>query len=142
MVQLARYVIGLTWIYQGLIPKLLYLSPQELAMTGSLGFSADMTLVLIQSAGVAEILFGLIFIQGYQNRWLQLLNLVGLTGLLLFTAVMTPQMLLGAFNPLTTNIPLMVLGYFLFQQPQAVPPIRRTPTSSAIETKQEFPLQR
>lgn len=47
---------------------------------------------------------------------MQLLNLAGLIGLLVFAAVMTPYILLEAFNPITTNVPLMVLGYFLLQQ--------------------------
>lgn len=46
----------------------------------------------------------------------QLLNLIALFSLLLFAAVMTPLMLMEAFNPATTNIPLMVLGYYLYRQ--------------------------
>ena len=85
-------------------------------MTGSLGFSEEITYLLIKSAGVGEILFGLIFIWFYKSKVVQLLNLAGLTGLLVFAAVMTPDILLEAFNPVTTNIPLMVLGYLLLQQ--------------------------
>lgn len=116
MIQLARYVIGLTWIYHGLFPKLLQIAPLEQAMTGSLGFSEDITYQLIKSAGVGEVLFGLVFILLYRSKVVQLLNLAGLAGLLVFASVMTPHILLEAFNPVTTNIPLMVLGYFLLQK--------------------------
>lgn len=85
-------------------------------MTGSLGFYEDITYLLIKSAGVGEVLFGLAFILLYRSKVVQLLNLAGLAGLLVFAAVMTPHILLEAFNPVTTNIPLMVLGYFLLQQ--------------------------
>ena len=115
-IQLARYVIGLTWIYHGLFPKLLQIAPLEQAMTGSLGFSEELTYLLIKSAGVGEVIFGLVFIWLYRVKVVQLLNLAGLAGLLVFAAVMTPHILLEAFNPVTTNIPLMVLGYFLLQQ--------------------------
>lgn len=115
-IQLARYVIGLVWIYHGLFPKLLRIAPLEQAMTGSMGFSEEITYLLIKAAGIGEILFGIIFIWLYRIKVVQLLNLIGLIGLLVFAAVMTPYVLLEAFNPITTNIPLIVLGYFLLQQ--------------------------
>ncbi|MCS3433302.1 hypothetical protein M2387_003882 [Klebsiella sp. BIGb0407] len=115
-IQLARYVIGLTWIYHGLFPKLLQIAPLEQAITGNLGFSEEITYLLIKGAGVSEVIFGVVFIWLYRIKVVQLLNLAGLTGLLAFAAIMTPNILLEAFNPVTTNIPLMVLGYLLLQQ--------------------------
>lgn len=85
-------------------------------MTGSLALSEQSTYLLIKIAGVGEILFGVIFIWLYSIRIVQLLNLAGLIGLLVFVAVMTLFILLEAFNPITTNVPLMVLGYCLLQQ--------------------------
>ena len=116
IVQLARYVIGLTWIYHGIFPKLLQIAPLEQAMTGSLGFSDEITYLLVKTAGVAEVLFGLVFICYYRQKTVLLLNIIGLTGLLLFAAIMTPFILLEAFNPITTNVPLIVLGYFLLKE--------------------------
>lgn len=116
MIQLARYVIGLTWIYHGLFPKLVHIAPLEQAMTGSLGFSHEITYLLIKSAGVGEVLFGGVFIYFYRKTVVQLLNLAALAGLLVFAAFMTPHVLWEAFNPVTTNIPLMVLGCLLLQQ--------------------------
>ena len=115
-IQLARYVIGLTWIYHGLFPKLLQIAPLEQVITGNLGFSEEITYLLIKGAGVGEVIFGVVFIWLYRIKVVQLLNLAGLTGLLAFAAIMTPHILLEAFNPVTTNIPLMVLGYLLLQQ--------------------------
>lgn len=122
-IQLARYVIGLTWIYHGLFPKLLQIAPLEQAMTSSLGFSAEITYFLIKSAGVGEIVFGIVFILFYQVKAIQILNLAGLIGLLIFAAVLTPHILMEAFNPVTTNIPLILLGYILLQHTGSV----RTP---------------
>ncbi|MDR6982743.1 putative membrane protein YphA (DoxX/SURF4 family) [Rheinheimera pacifica] len=116
MIQLARYVIGLTWIYHGIFPKLLQIAPLEQVMTGSLGFSDDITYLLVKTAGIAEVIFGLVFICCYRLKPLLLLNIIGLTGLLLFASIMTPFVLLEAFNPITTNMPLIVLGYYLLKQ--------------------------
>lgn len=116
VIEVTRYVIGLTWIYHGLFPKLLRIAPLEWAMTASLGFSEEVTYLLSKAAGVGEILFGVIFIGFYKFKAVQLLNLIALFSLLLFAAVMTPMILVEAFNPVTTNIPLMVLGYYLYRQ--------------------------
>lgn len=120
-IQLTRYVIGLTWIYHGLFPKLLRIAPLEWTMTASLGFSEEVTYLLSKAAGVGEILFGVVFIGFYQFKSVQLLNLIALFSLLLFAAVMTPIILVEAFNPVTTNIPLMVLGYYLYRQSAGSP---------------------
>lgn len=85
-------------------------------MTGSLGLSEELTYILIKSAGVGEVLFGLMFIFLYKLKAIQLINLAALIGLLAFVAVMVPYILIEAFNPVTTNIPLLVLGYILLQQ--------------------------
>lgn len=119
-IQLARYVIGLTWIYHGLFPKLLNIAPLEQAMTSSLGFSDEITYFLIKSAGVGEIVFGIVFILFYRVKAIQILNLAGLIGLLIFAAVLTPYILMEAFNPVTTNIPLILIGYILLQHKGSV----------------------
>lgn len=120
MIQCARFIVGLAWIYHGLFPKLLQVAPLELAMAGSLGLSDELTYMLIKSAGVGEIIFGVVFILLYQVRWVQILNLLGLIGLLVFSSVMTPYLLMEAFNPVTTNIPLIFLGYLLLQHAETV----------------------
>lgn len=89
-------------------------------MTGSLGFSDDITYFLIKSAGVGEVIFGLVFILFYQIKLVQILNLAGLIGLLVFASVMTPYILMEAFNPVTTNVPLILLGYIVFLHTGAV----------------------
>jgi hypothetical protein len=85
-------------------------------MAGSLGLPEEFTYLLVKAAGVGEVLFGVAFIWLYRSRVVLLLNLAGLIGLLAFVAVARPHILLEAFNPVTTNIPLMVLGYILLQQ--------------------------
>lgn len=119
--QLARYVIGLTWIYHGVFPKLLQVAPLEQAMTASLGFPADISYMLTKVAGILEVLFGLVFICFYRLKAIQVINIIALAALLAFVIVMIPSLLFEAFNPVTTNIPLIVLGiYLLDSQPMAM----------------------
>lgn len=115
-IQLARYVLGCSWIYHGLFPKLLFLAPLELEMSGSIGLSEANTLLLIRFAGISEILFGILVLLFYRNALILYLNILGFVALLGFVVVMTPHLLFEAFNPVTTNIPLLVLAAVLLKE--------------------------
>ena len=116
IVQLSRYVLGLSWIYHGLFPKLLFLAPLELEMSGSIGLSEPNTLWLIRFAGVSEVAFGILLLVFYKQLILLYLNIVGFIALLLFVLVMTPHLMVEAFNPVTTNLPLIVLSLVLVHE--------------------------
>ncbi len=115
LVQTARFVLGFAWIYHGLFPKLLHIAPLEMQMSGSIGFSETHTLLFIRAAGVAEILAGLLLIYFYRSATLILLNIAALLALLGFVVLMTPQLLIEAFNPVTTNIALVFVSLVLLQ---------------------------
>ena len=116
--QVARFIVGMSWMYHGLFPKLLQIDPLEKAMTASLGFSDEISYFITKSAGVGELIFGLVFIVFYKSRMIVLLNIAGLIGLLFFVAVLQPNLLTGAFNPVTTNIPLIGLSLILLAEVQ------------------------
>ncbi|MDN3382066.1 DoxX-like family protein [Pseudoalteromonas sp. APC 3358] len=109
-IQLARYIVSLSWIYHGFFPKLYHIAPLEKLMTGSAGFSAEVSDLITRSAGFGEIIFGLCLFVFYNNKHLVILNILALIGLLLAVVVMQPQLLIEAFNPVTTNLPLIGLS--------------------------------
>ena len=118
-IQIARWLIGLSWIYHGIFPKLLQVAPLEKAMTATIGLSSDHSWLLTKAAGVGEVIFGVVLIIWYQNRALIWLSILGLCGLLMFVMVMMPVVLLEAFNPVTTNLPLIGLSLILLNQLKA-----------------------
>ena len=115
-VQLSRFVLGFSWIYHGLFPKLLFLAPLELEMSGSIGLSESNTLLLIRIAGVSEVLFGILLLVFYKRAALLYLNIAALLALLFFVLIMTPPLIVEAFNPVTTNLPLIVLSLVLLHE--------------------------
>lgn len=119
-IQLSRFVLGFSWIFHGLFPKLLFLAPSELEMSGSIGLSESNTLLLIRFAGVSEILFGLALLAFYKIALLHYLNIIGLLALLLFVLIMTPHLMVEAFNPVTTNLPLIVLSLILLNETKKI----------------------
>jgi hypothetical protein len=87
-----------------------------MAMSSSVGFSEEHTLLLIKFAGFSELLFGISFIFLYQFKQMIWLNIVGLIGLLSFVMFQMPHLLIEAFNPVTTNIPLIALSFILMNE--------------------------
>ncbi|GAB0110663.1 DoxX-like family protein [Pseudoalteromonas distincta] len=115
-IQLARYIVSLSWIYHGFFPKLYHVAPLEKLMTGSTGFSAEVSDLITRSAGVGEIIFGLLLIIFYKNKLLVWLNVFALCGLLGAVVALQPQLLIEAFNPVTTNLPLIALSFIWLKE--------------------------
>jgi hypothetical protein len=82
-------------------------------MTLALGLPIEQTIWAIRAAGIAEILFGLVVIMFYKSKHIIRLNIMALVTLLVVSAVLLPSVITEAFNPVTTNIPLIVLSVIL-----------------------------
>jgi len=116
IIQMARFTIAFVWIYHGLFPKLLQIAPIEMAMSSAAGLSDENTLLLIKLAGVGELIFGIAFIFLYKFKQIIWLNIIALIGLLAYVAVRMSEFLVEAFNPVTTNIPLIMLSFVLLSE--------------------------
>ena len=112
-IQIARFIISFSWLYHGIFPKLIHIAPLEKVMTASLGLSNELSYLVTKSAGVGEVIFGVLFFVFYRNKVIVFLNIIGLTGLLGFVAFMQPHLLIEAFNPVTTNIALIGFSFIL-----------------------------
>jgi len=113
--QVVRFVLAFSWVYQGVFPKLLTVAPLEKALTATIGLSPEYSYLLTKFAGVSEVLFGLALFFFYKSKPLLILNIVALTALGVFVAVQMSTLLIEAFNPVTTNLPLIVLSYILLR---------------------------
>ena len=98
-----------------MFPKLLTVAPLEKALTATIGLSPEYSYLLTKFAGVSEVLFGLALFCFYKSKPLLILNIGALTALGVFVAIQLPTLLIEAFNPVTTNLPLIVLGYILLR---------------------------
>ena len=107
---IARFVVCFSWVYHGFFPKIYHIAPLEKLITGSAGFSAEISDLITQGAGIGEIVFGGCLCLFYKNKWLVIVNIFALIGLLVAVMMTLPQLLIEAFNPVTTNIPLIGLS--------------------------------
>jgi hypothetical protein len=118
-IQIARYALTFSWLYHGIFPKLLYVAPYEKLLIDSFGFSEQVSFFITKSAGVGEVIFGGILFIFYRIKSIILLNIIALFGLIIFVAVLQPQLLVEAFNPVTTNLMMIALSVMLFKELQA-----------------------
>lgn len=115
--KVSRYGLAATFIYHGLIPKILFLDPVEVALTNAhWGLDASWASPM---AGVGEILLGGLIVLVRKALWPVYLAAFALLVLLLDVAVVKPELLSGAFNPVTTNGLALCLCYFIYISEQS-----------------------
>ncbi len=109
---LARLALALVFIWHGLAPKILWLSPDEVAMIAAHGLP-DHALFAPESiariGGIVEILLGIALLAVPRQRWPLLVAGAVLLVLLLDVALLSPHLLIQAFNPLSTNLAALAL---------------------------------
>jgi hypothetical protein len=107
---LARGVLGLIWVYQGVFPKLLFQHSGELEILRSSGLVGGFEALVLTFVGIAEIVFGLLLLSLWRVRSLFLVNALLLAILLVGAAASQPRLLVAPFNPLTLNLVMATLG--------------------------------
>ena len=106
---LCRVALAFSWIYQGAVPKIVCQSRGEIDLLGHVIPVYQWVCEAIVWIGAGEIAFGFLLLVAAW-RWLFWLNIVSLTGLLLFVLLFEPAMFTLPFNPLTLNSSLIVLS--------------------------------
>lgn len=91
------------WIYQGLVPKILFQAQDELRIWLLQGFDAGLALRLMQLSGAAEMMFGCLLLMLKPSRLLHGLNILAMLGLSLLIIALEPLYFSKAFNPSVMN---------------------------------------
>ncbi|WP_342514941.1 DoxX-like family protein [Sporosarcina sp. FSL K6-1522] len=108
---LMTLLFAFIWLYQGLIPKIIGMHPEERAMIGSaLPISENGITTAVLIIGIAEVLFGLVWLVYRNKRQLFILQLMVFPLLTIATIVADPATTIHPFNPVTFNFPLIVLS--------------------------------
>ncbi|WP_343350224.1 DoxX-like family protein [Pseudomonas sediminis] len=109
---LARLALALVFIWHGLAPKILWLSPDEVAMIAAHGLPDHPLFapqLIAAVGGIAEILLGILLLTVRRQRWPLLVAGAVLLVLLLDVVLLSPHLLIQAFNPLSTNLAALAL---------------------------------
>ncbi|WP_100402256.1 DoxX-like family protein [Bacillus sp. FJAT-42315] len=108
-------LLSFIWIYQGLVPKIITVHPEEVKMLRSLASLPIDAGTAIRLVGGGEIAFGLLWLLPFQKRKWFLFHamLIGVMTLLVWVA--NPASFVHPFNPLSLNVALVlisIIGYF------------------------------
>ncbi|PIC67112.1 hypothetical protein CSV71_09430 [Sporosarcina sp. P21c] len=120
--QLLTVFFAFLWIYQGLVPKLLAMHPQEKAMVASgLSLSDALATNAVYVIGLAEVVFGVVWLLYRNKRHLLLLQLLAFPLLTIAAFIAAPETAVHPFNPITFNVALIVLTSIGFLLSKDVP---------------------
>lgn len=128
----SRLSIAFVWLWQGLLPKLIFSNGDERAMIAASHLSTR----LVPLAGLVEIAIAVVAIASWRKRSFLLFNIAAMALALAAVTITSPLYLVGAFNPVTLNlamIALSVIGYIVApQMPSASNCLRQPPEEPSL----------
>lgn len=104
-----RLALAFSWIYQGLVPKIVCRNPVEIGLLEPVVPVYRLACSMIVLMGYGELLFGaaLLF---FAWRWLYRLNIAALVLLVAYVAAVEPSLFFQPFNPATLSAALIALS--------------------------------
>lgn len=106
---IARVSVAIAWIYQGLVPKVLFPDTGELEIFRSTGILPGKELTGVVALGVAQALLGVYHLAAWKSRlplWAGLVSLAILGG---GGLIARPDLLILPFNPVTLILMMLAL---------------------------------
>ncbi|WP_002148934.1 DoxX-like family protein [Bacillus cereus] len=111
---LVCFLVAFVWLYQGIVPKLMFTHSEEVKMLSALIGSNDSSIFILKIVGFLEIIWGVMWLLPFQKRKLFILHIVMLIGLTIVAGVTNITSFTEPFNPITLNfllIGLSMVGY-------------------------------
>lgn len=108
-VVISHLIIGLIWIYHGLVPKLLYPDTGELEMIQRSGLFQGLEEKIVTITGSLEIIFGLTCIL-IHKKGVHVISIVALTLLFVGALVSKPTVFTFPFNPFSLTISMITIS--------------------------------
>jgi len=121
VLKVSNSLIALTWIYHGVVPKLMFMETGELEMLTASGLFTGFEKEGVYAAGIAEILFGLGFLFFGKLRILHYLNIFSLLALGATAFLAKPEIYLAPFNPATTSFGVIGLSIIALRLLKFIP---------------------
>ncbi|EEM11722.1 hypothetical protein bmyco0003_15130 [Bacillus pseudomycoides] len=108
------FLLSFVWMYQGLMPKVLFNHPEEVQMLSVLIGSNENSILALKIIGFLEIGFGIMWLLPFQKQKLLLLHIMILIGLTIVAGFTNILSFIQPFNPIALNfilIGLSIIGY-------------------------------
>lgn len=105
---MARSALGLVWILEGLLPKLLFVAPEELDLVARSGMVIGSPSLTLSLVGVAEILGGLWLLSGKTERLTTFIAAIVTLVMSGLAIALAPTSLADPFGGIVKNVGLLV----------------------------------
>ncbi len=106
----ARCALALTWIYEGLIPKILIQRADEIALVQHAGLYWGTPSHTLAALGFAEIAFGLWLLLGRFEKLAAILSTIGIISLATLVTSVRPAVLADPLGGISKNLGLLACG--------------------------------
>lgn len=105
----ARVSLGLVWIYEGLVPKIIFVNalPEQMELVRRSALFWPTPRFTLIALGIAQIIAGMILVIGWAERAAVLVTTLGLCILVVLVATGRPSMLADPFGALVKDLCLI-----------------------------------
>ncbi|CAM3840631.1 MULTISPECIES: DoxX-like family protein [Bacillus cereus group] len=111
---LVCFLIAFVWMYQGIVPKLVFTHSEEVKMLSVMIGSTEHSIFVLKIIGLLEIIFGVIWLLPFQKRKVFIVHIFMLIALTIAAGFTNIVSFTEPFNPITLNVLLMglsIVGY-------------------------------
>ena len=109
-----RIALGIVWFYEGLVPKLLFIRPDQLDLVQRSGLCAGTPERFLQWLGVAQVSFALWLLAGIAERLAVSIATIGMAMLIVLVARNNPGLLTDPYGALAKDICLFACAYVVW----------------------------
>ena len=106
-----RFALGLVWLYEGLVPKLLFVRPDQIELVERSGLFIGTPEFFLQLLGVAQVLCGLWLLAGFAERLAVFIATTGMIILIVLVARANPAMLTDPYGALIKDLCLVACAF-------------------------------
>jgi hypothetical protein len=110
-VTVCRLSLGAVWFYEGLVPKLLFVRPEQVDLVRRSGIFLGTPEVFLQWLGAAQVGFAIWLLTGIAERMAVAIATVGMWILIVLVAMANPAMLTDPYGALIKDLCLTACAY-------------------------------
>ncbi len=107
----SRSALGLVWLYEGIIPKLLFPRPEQTELVRNSGLSFGAPVLMLQAMGIGQALVGVWLLSGIAERIAAAFATAWMCLLIVLVARGNSAMLTDPFGALAKDLCLIACAY-------------------------------
>lgn len=108
---ICRLALGLVWLYEGLVPKLLFVRQDQIDLVERSGLFIGTPEFFLQLLGVGQVVCGLWLLAGFAERFAVSIATAGMVILIVLVARANPAMLTDPYGALIKDVCLIACAF-------------------------------